>query len=291
MSRKLGARGRSRAGAVALAAVVAAVAAAVACRCPAQGQEAATERRASLLILDFHDRTKSEQGVLSWEAADALAAALDESGTFQPASTQQVRGELAARHMAAPFRLGEARALARDMKADAILMGQVLLRRIHEQQRMVQVMLKASLYAPEGEKPCLVASGVGQVTWGADVTPALQAETTRALRQAADQIASELNQVKSVVGIVYMAMGGRRVLLDVGREDGVEKGAVFSVYRRAYNRELRRMEMEYAGRVKVTEVDKDNSTAKVLESKGAIATNDTVRGIIVPKKQRGRGGD
>ncbi|MFQ6131869.1 MAG: hypothetical protein ACE5R4_07510 [Armatimonadota bacterium] len=264
-------------------------AALLACCRPVQAQDAASERRASLLILDFQDRTKSEQGLLSWEAADALAAALHDSATFRPLPTQQARGEVAARHMTQPFRHGEVRALARDMKADAVVMGEVLLYRVHEQQRMVHVLLTARLYTPEDEKPRFETRGVGQIAWGVDVTPHLQAETTRALDAAAAQMAADLNEVKAVVGIIYMAMAGKRVLLDIGREDGLVKGAVLSVYRRVYNRELGRMEMEYAGRVKVTEVDRDNATAKVLESKGAIATNDTVRGIVTPKQRAGRG--
>jgi len=264
--------------------------AAVACCGAVHGQMGTAQPRASLLVLDFYDRTKSEEGLLSWEAADALASALHDSASFQPLSMQQVRSEAAARRLAQPIRLSEARELAQDMNADAIVMGEVLLLRVHEEQRMVQVMLKASLYTPDGEKPCFETQGVGQVTWGADVTPALQAETTRALQEAATQMARELNGVKAVVGLVYMALDGQRVLLDVGREDGVEKGVVFSVYRRVYNRELGRVEMEYAGQVKVIEVDKDNSTAKVVQSKGAIATNDTVRAIVTPKKPRGRGG-
>ncbi len=256
---------------------------------PAWPQAVAPTDQARTLVVDFVDHTGYADGALSARAADALTAALDEGLAFKPISMHEVRLEAAARRYKPPLSQAQAQVLGTALGADVIVTGEVLLCQVHEQQTSVHVVLEASVHELDGEEPLLVASGVGRAGWQAAEEALVDARVSQALSGAAKQIAEAMGELRMLVGMVYLSLGRQRVMLDLGSVHGVRKGVVFRVYRRVYDRELKLNKREFAGRVKVTHVDTDSCTARIIMQNGAITTADTVR-AIVPPKPTGKGG-
>jgi hypothetical protein len=239
--------------------------------------------QALTLVVDFADQSDYGQGALSPRAADAVADALSETISFKPIPTHQSRLEAMARRYASPPTPMQAQLLATELSADAIVTGDVLLCQVHEQQRTAHVVVEAKVWEIGGEEPLLTASGVGRAGWEAGQEALVDARVNEALSVAAKQIAQSTSEMKVLVGMVYLSLGGRKVMLDLGSVHGLRKGVEFRAYRQVYDPDTRLTRRELAGRLKVTNVDTDTSTARIISQTGAITTRDTVRAIVPPK--------
>ncbi|MEA3400951.1 MAG: hypothetical protein U9R79_06835 [Armatimonadota bacterium] len=220
----------------------------------AEAQAQPVVESASVIVLPIEDTEGSTESVISEQATDALALALEDSREFIVTSKRDLVRELAQLELEPPLSVAEQMRLGERLQVDKVITGQVRHLRVTEKTGQVSVNLSvAVLDLATGE--FLNGANVSTVT---KALPGWTGESARvindALREIAEDAVAEIRTSRIPEGFVTSVNQFGVATVDLGQDDRLKSGMAMILFRPVYQRDLGEIILQKVGRYSVSEV-------------------------------------
>ncbi|MGC9318812.1 MAG: hypothetical protein ACP5KN_12345, partial [Armatimonadota bacterium] len=214
---------------------------------------------ASVIVLPIQDPEGSVESVVSQQATDALALALEDSREFIVTSKRDLQRELSQLELEPPLSVSEQMRLGERLQVDKVITGQVRQLRVMEKTGQVSADLSvAVLDLATGE--FLNGANVSTVTkplpgWTGDNATVINA----ALREIAEEAVEEIRTSRIPEGFVTSVNQFGVATVDLGQDHRLKSGMAMVLFRPVYQRDLGEIIMQKVGRYSVSEVSARSS--------------------------------
>lgn len=227
-------------------------------------------------VVDFHNDSRFGGTMLGRRAADAVAVALSLTDRFDVAKRSDVENQLAALGLNPPLDAVALMKLGSALQEDSIISGRVLSASVTANPRQAKVTLAVEMRdVSSGElvNGALSSASSGIGAEGCDDDSLLDEALNKAA-YVAQKTMLEYIIPQGTVLATTASQGGNEALLNVGQRSGVRCGMEMIVTRGG----------EQVGRLKVTRVSANDSTAVIVNAPKGVRPEDKVRAIFeVPK--------
>ncbi|MGD9498665.1 MAG: hypothetical protein AB7Y46_20390 [Armatimonadota bacterium] len=184
-------------------------------------------------VFDFVEPAGWQGRMVGRRGADAVSAALAETGRWALADRGLIIGGCAREQLAPPFAVGHLQMLGQRMRTPLAVAGVVDVCEVNARRRTAQITLVAELVETLGGNSLASVRGVASAHAEAGAMVPLDVLVDRALVDAAADIARALTNFEPGAGRVMAVLPDGRVMLDVPEQAGLRPGDRLMVYRDA----------------------------------------------------------
>ncbi len=232
-----------------------------------------TERVPAVAVMAFENTSQRGGALLGRSAAAAITQAMEDSNNWDPLRAEAINRQIEQLGLTPPLDLTGLLQLGRALDADAMVTGTVWMARVSRGQASVGLRVEVRSVA-SGE---LINGALAQAESGSrpNYTGDTQLLIDEALRKAAFLAVTKMDQQQLPRGTVLTTQvfgdnERQEALLNIGAAAGVKEGMEFIVLRG----------QDKVGRLRVTRVEPDQSTASVVESTRGVQPEDRVQALF-----------
>lgn len=225
----------------------------------APSAHAQLERIPQVAVLDFSDPAHPGGDIVSRQAGDALVVEMTRSGRWDIVPRAQMAQQLQEQGVAGPLDLIAIRKMGTGLGVDFVATGTIASLSRDAATGRFQARVAVLLID--------VASGEGA---NGAVASGTAATETEALQNAAYNAVDQINNYQLPQATVLNTRGTDSVLLNQGGRGGVQVGQEYVILRRGAR----------VGRVRITSVGSDDSTADIIDIGRGIRPEDKARAVF-----------